>query len=439
MQCADVRQQMATYRELDEAERFLVYDHLDTCAECRAAFEAYQAQDRRLVGLPTLTPSPRLTNAVLARTTRRPAPRPAAPRPSSVALRPWARSLAVAALALVVISVSTLGVAAGSLPGDALYGVKRASERVRLALMMSDAGRSRYLAQLAVERRAEVRAAISEGREVEVEFEGRLQATGDQMWTVDGIAVQFDGGTLVAVDDAARWREDPPVSDEVLLIRAQVSGGRVTAQRVRIATPVVDPTGEPAVRPTRTHTPPPTLTATIAPTTTPTALPPSRTPTGVRPGPSAERTRAPLSERTRTPLPERTRPVATRTPLPERTRPAASRTPAPATVTRAPRATLTPRWTPPTAVPTRPQSPTPRVEPTRPKPTRQPTRVEPTRRPTHAAPTPKPNPTDAPPTPKPLPTDPPAWPTPKPQPTAWPTPRLPTPRPFPTANKAPGK
>lgn len=451
MQCADVRQQMAIYRELDEAERFLVHDHLDTCAACRAAFEAYQNQDRALANLPGLTPSPALAQAVLRRTTRRSA-RVARPAPSGA--RRWAGNVALAIVALFVLASTTLSVAAGSLPGDALYSVKRAAERARLALTRNEASRSRILAQLAAERRAEVARLLKEGREGEVAFEGRLEAASEGLWTVDGIPVVFDANTLTSAEIAARWGDNPPAPDDVLVIEAQVVGGRVVAERVLIATPIVGPTNEPpVVRPTRTATPAPSATAsasvTLSPSATsaqPTKEPserpirpnnerPTTTPDDTRTPPDKKHT--PLVERTRTPA--RTALAETRTARPTPT-PSSTATPG-ASPTASPTRTPKTTWTPPPsptlkALPTLALTDTPKPEPTRRKSKPEPTRAEPTRQPTNVEPTRPPEPTDEPPTPRPptpRPTDAPAWPTPEPPPTKWPTPRPPTPRPFETA------
>lgn len=456
MQCADVRQQMAIYRELDEAARFLVHDHLDTCAECRAAFEAYQEQDRLLANLPGLTPSPALAQAVARRTTRRsasPTRRSASPtdRPALSGARRWAGSLAAAALAMVMISFTTLSVAAGSLPGDALYPLKRAAERARLALTANNESRARYLAQLAAQRRDEVARLLHEGREGQVLFEGRLEATAEGQWVIEGIPVVFDANTLTSAQDAARWADNPPATAEVLVIEARVTGGRVVAERVLIATPVVLPTGAPNGRPTRTPTPAPSATASLTPTSTSTSAPsptltsaPTDEPTADEPSarPEREGTRTPRVGATRTPR----RGANAETPTPRVTwtlRPSAT-----PKDTATPRVTRTPQPTRAiptlTSVPTRRQegTPTPPLEPTRRKPTREPTRARPTERPTRVEPTARPEPTDEPPTPrpptpKPPPTDAPAWPTPKPPPTEWPTPRKPTERPFPTADEAP--
>jgi len=67
-------------------------------------------------------------------------------------LRP---ALAAAAIALLILAGAT-SASASSLPGDPLYGVKRASEDVRLALTFDDVARMQLLSELADRRLAEL-------------------------------------------------------------------------------------------------------------------------------------------------------------------------------------------------------------------------------------------------------------------------------------------
>jgi len=69
------------------------------------------------------------------------------------------------ALALIGSSIGVASAAAGSLPGDGLYGVKRGLEELSLALSASSAGDAALLLDFAERRMAEAQALIDIGRE----------------------------------------------------------------------------------------------------------------------------------------------------------------------------------------------------------------------------------------------------------------------------------
>jgi hypothetical protein len=83
--------------------------------------------------------------------------------------------LATAAAALLVLFGVYLGaarVSASSLPADPLYGVKRAAERVRLALTIGPQGRSARLEAMAEERMGEILALLEQGRAIDESVSG---------------------------------------------------------------------------------------------------------------------------------------------------------------------------------------------------------------------------------------------------------------------------
>ena len=81
------------------------------------------------------------------------------------------RGVRAAALGLVAAIVLTLGAgsavaaSAGALPGDGLYGVKRAVERISLAMHRDPVGRASLHLQFAQERLNEIEALIAAGRD----------------------------------------------------------------------------------------------------------------------------------------------------------------------------------------------------------------------------------------------------------------------------------
>lgn len=102
-----------------------------------------------------------------AQAVQRPAPQQPRARP-----RRWRLAYAMAglvlAVALVGSSVGVASAAAGSLPGDPLYGVKRGLEEASLALSVTSAGDTALLMEFAQRRLAEAQALIEAGRAQDV-------------------------------------------------------------------------------------------------------------------------------------------------------------------------------------------------------------------------------------------------------------------------------
>ena len=86
-----------------------------------------------------------------------------APRPSRFSLPLILRPAFAAAAILLLVLAGATSAAASSLPGDPLYGLKRASEDVRLALTFDDVARTQLLSEL-TDRRLEELAEIAKNR-----------------------------------------------------------------------------------------------------------------------------------------------------------------------------------------------------------------------------------------------------------------------------------
>jgi hypothetical protein len=84
-------------------------------------------------------------------------------RPSRFSFPALLRPALAAAAILVLVLAGATSAAASSLPGDALYGVKRASEDVRLALTFGDVARTELLSEL-TDRRLEELAELAKRR-----------------------------------------------------------------------------------------------------------------------------------------------------------------------------------------------------------------------------------------------------------------------------------
>jgi len=90
-----------------------------------------------------------------------------APRPSRFSFPAMLRPALAAAAILVLVLAGATSAAASSLPGDALYSLKRASEEVRLALTFDDVARTQLLSEL-TDRRLEELAEIAKRRPASV-------------------------------------------------------------------------------------------------------------------------------------------------------------------------------------------------------------------------------------------------------------------------------
>lgn len=264
---------------------------------------------------------------LLAAAQRKPAPQPRGflnlfPLPM--------RRLATAALVMLVLVVVGGGLAmasAGSLPGDFLYPVKLATERVRLLLTFDTQARDQLLAEFTQERRAEVIAILEAGRRVSVRFEGTLESFDDVVWIIDGLEVALDANTLI---------EGNPVVGATVAVEGLALGDS-SLLAIRLTVEVAEEI------PGHTVTPPPTMTS--QPMVTPR---PTRGPTGTPmptmiPHLTTTPTMTPCSGETHTPHPTKTcEPKPTHTPrLTETHEPGPTHTPHP-TETREPHPTHTP-------------------------------------------------------------------------------------------------
>jgi len=248
----------------------------------------------------------------------------------------WQRGLATAGLVVMLVAFLLGGtgiVSANSLPGDPLYGVKLASENVRI--WFTPDLEERLLLQDHYEslRIAEVKEVIEKGRETEVSFSGVVERIEGDTLIVQGIPVQ-----LSTIDGA----EQPAPGTKVRVTARTKSDGTVAANALAIRLAPDSPT-PPAQAATTSE--PATATATVLPAT----LVPSPTAT--------ERAQAKPANRD---TPTRTATVSPGVTEPKPLTPTAEIT---ETVTGAPTATPSPTKTlSPTALPW--PSATPTTEPT---------------------------------------------------------------------------
>lgn len=237
----------------------------------------------------TQAPRPELTPAMSARiqakmqTARSATPPAPAPRTLHFPYMAVLRLAAMVALVVVVIAAGYPSMA-DSLPGDALYTVKRGVERIELAWAISPADRTRTHLTQAERRVEEAQQLIDRGM-----FDANL--LNDALVSIDQ-SQAFDGDS--GSDLFMRGKAAQVAVGEVLttaLAEDLVSAEVAAALIVRLPGPsivVIAPTPTfrivPTATPTQTSTPTPTLT----PTTTPTATP----------SPTATVTRTPSPEPT---------------------------------------------------------------------------------------------------------------------------------------------
>jgi hypothetical protein len=146
------------------------------------------------------------------------------PRLARLAHRRILLSVVTALVLIAAIGSTVLGVSAGSLPGDPLYGVKRSFESIQLSFVTNPTQRAKLEDVYGERRKQEVRAVQAAKRSASVEFIGPVQATGAAEWTVSGFAVQVTTSTLI---DGA-----PQVNDLVQVLGHTLPDGRIVADRI---------------------------------------------------------------------------------------------------------------------------------------------------------------------------------------------------------------
>lgn len=324
-----------------------------------------------------------------------------APRPTGWAsfFKPrWLVSTLALMLVVVFGANSVVTVSAQSLPGEALYGVKRVVEQTQLAFTTDSSARAQLQERLAERRIEEAHAVLALGRVTHLEFSGVIDELNGEQWTVAGLTVEVPAeasvvgvpfaGLFVEVSGesqstgvvrasalhitgrvfrgrvasigAAQWRIDEQsvlmnaqtqidpaieLGDEVDVYARTLADGQVLALQIRLVEKQTPPTATATL--IASPTPRPSAPAPITATPTLTTVTPNHTPASTS-GPTLTltRTRLPTHTPTFTMTPADTptdTPIATltRTPLPTNPPPATPTPESPATPTHAPEPTQT--------------------------------------------------------------------------------------------------
>lgn len=285
---------------------------------------------------------------------------------AAILVQPWVRpqrqplrlAQAIAAVLVVVslVSAGTVGVAAGSLPNSPLYTIKRATERVQLALTTTAESKAKLHMSYSERRWDETRTLWEAGEGLSEETLQDMRSQNDATLAAIGRASEQQRPNLLA--DLDLQLEEQQMTLEEIKPGMSPSDQEAVEETLGVIEEhrwvATEAMIEPNLLLTPSPRPRPTYTATLAPTETPvpptaTRVPPTFTPTPVP---------------TETPVP----PTATLVPTPT-VEPTATETPpadAPFQPTVAPALeptptlTATPTATPtPTAVPTSTATPTP--------------------------------------------------------------------------------
>lgn len=173
------------------------------------------------------------------------------------------------AILLVVSEALIFNASASTLPGDPLYGVKRAWEDIHLALTFKDKDRQELQTQLQTARRTEIEKLIQFHREIVVEFDGILEQINAEECTVSGIRFKITPQTII--------EGNPVIGREVEMRVSIQSDGQLIALKLHMEDsdhhrrgPTKTPTPTPTATATHTSTLTPTITATLTATLTPT-------------------------------------------------------------------------------------------------------------------------------------------------------------------------
>jgi hypothetical protein len=165
-------------------------------------------------------------------------------------LRPtWNVVAALTLLFLIAAGGATVAAAQNTLPGDALYPVKLAGQRVHLVLTFDPEQHQRLQDAIYAQRRLDIQAALKTGRQTAVDFQGTLQQIERDQWTV--------GGLIVTVQKTTAITGEPHLGTTARVRGIVTRDGTLLATEVRI-----DPTPTPRITetPTPTSTPQPTHT-----------------------------------------------------------------------------------------------------------------------------------------------------------------------------------
>lgn len=201
-------------------------------------------------------------------------------------------------LLVILLGRGTIAASANSLPGDALYPVKRMAEQFQLVFTVNPQAKALLIQELDQRRRDEAVAVVSSHRVADLSFRGSVEHESAVHWTISGVVVSISPETVIEGNLA--------LGDLVQVSARSMSDGSLWATRIAAApAPML-------VAPSPSDTPQPTAT------TVPTREPPTEVPTIVPAKPTVapgEVPATPTASRMPTKVPTATA-TATETPVP---------------------------------------------------------------------------------------------------------------------------
>ena len=181
----------------------------------------------------------------------------------------WPVPRAAVALAVLVFVVAGTGgvvvASAQSLPGDALYGVKRTVEQTQLLFTLDEDSRAQLQAEFDERRVQEVQTVTVQKRTTRVEFSGQVESMEGERWSVAHMTVllspetRVEGTPSLGASVEVSGTSQPDGTVLASLIAVTDEGAPITPTR---PTPTASATTRvaPTATPIPTSTPPPTAT-----------------------------------------------------------------------------------------------------------------------------------------------------------------------------------
>ena len=224
-----------------------------------------RAKQRVLASLPVATPQAAVMPSPAPRTPA-PTPRPSFwQRLSSIlpapALPAWAPVALIVVLALLLSMSVSIGVSAQALPGQPLYWVKRAIERLELVLTTDPAEQARLEHTFNGRRLDEVGEILHRGMIETVSFQGEVKGREGDYWRIEKYLADIEPGVLGNISLAP---------GAVVSVTARTTPeGILQVMQLDLLRPAPEPEPSPSREEGETVPPVPTATATLTPTATP--------------------------------------------------------------------------------------------------------------------------------------------------------------------------
>jgi hypothetical protein len=188
-------------------------------AEKKAALRAEYM--RQVTELPAITPYPfrekvRATTSVIKRRTT-----------GSAVLKDLITITITIVLTLIMVALALGYMSANTIPGDFLYGTKRMYEDIRLSLTLAPERRTVLSEEFNQRRLTEIELLIEQNRAAVIQFKGKLETKGDNLWIVENHTIflpndiriegEFEEGDTIEITGLLR-SNNVLVADTITLV-----------------------------------------------------------------------------------------------------------------------------------------------------------------------------------------------------------------------------